>query len=195
MSHHENLKSIEDRLASLERQNRWQRISGVALALCLFGTVAIGQAPPGKPKIIEAEQFIVRDKEGRLRAKLATSHYGTVLSFHEADLSPGVIESKLMELGVLGGEQSVILGMHDNKTHAGINLRVTPTTGSTVLSLTSDDNKKQVSLLSSRDLGGPSLVLRNTTGAIQVTLDAASYQPFLELKTSDGKKVLRLQPD
>src|SRR5713101_6647643 len=113
MSHYEEMKSIHNRLTRLERHNRQLKVSGVVFLLSLLGTAAIGQAPGIRPKTIEAQEFIVRDQEGHLRAKLSTSAYGTVLSFHQAVLPPGVTERKFMEIRVLGDEQSANLVMND----------------------------------------------------------------------------------
>lgn len=58
--------AVMRRLDRLERENRLWR-AGVLLAL----TVAImGQAVPVS-RVIEAEEFVLRDRQGRLRAQLA----------------------------------------------------------------------------------------------------------------------------
>ena len=61
--------SIEERLERLERQNKWMRRIGL---LCIAVTAAVlllGQAKP--TRVLAAERFEVRDKQGRLRAELA----------------------------------------------------------------------------------------------------------------------------
>jgi hypothetical protein len=94
MGRHEQLRSIEHRLMRLERQSQRLRVIGGILLLSLLASIVIGQVPANKPKMIEAQEFVVRDQEGNLRAKPSTSSFGTVLSFHPAKLPPGVIESR-----------------------------------------------------------------------------------------------------
>lgn len=194
MSADEELTAIRSRLTKLERQGRRMRMSAVVLALCLVGTVAIGQAPADKPKTIEAQEFIVRDQQGRLRAKLATSTYGTVLSFHQGELPPGVIEQKTMELGVLGDHESAILVMNDAKSKAGVFMSVQSNVGGSVLVLRSADEAKRLELVATRDIGGPKLAMTSPAGMTRVTLDGEPDRPSLELKPLKGKS-LKVQPE
>ncbi len=78
------MESLGQRLDRVERQNqRLMRIGAVALAV-IVAVVLMGQAtwklaPPGKPgKVVGAEQFIVHDARGGVRAELGTLPDGTV---------------------------------------------------------------------------------------------------------------------
>ncbi len=78
------IETLARRLDRVERQNqRLMRIGAVALAV-IVAVVVMGQAtwklaPPGKPgKVVGAEQFIVHDAHGGVRAVLGTLPDGTV---------------------------------------------------------------------------------------------------------------------
>jgi hypothetical protein len=65
------LQKITLRVETLERQNRRFRLGAVGLILlAALGSMA---AVNSKPRTIEAEQFIVRDREGRARATIGTA--------------------------------------------------------------------------------------------------------------------------
>src|SRR5262245_55168274 len=150
MSQYEEIESIHLRLARLERHNRRFKVAVGALLLSFLGTAVIGQAVGNRPRSLEAQEFIVRDQEGHIRAKLSTSAYGTVLSFHQAVLPPGVTERKFMELGVLGDEQSANLVMQDPKSNAGIFVSVSSNVGGSVLVLKSAEEAKRLELVATR---------------------------------------------
>ncbi len=78
------METLARRLDRVERENqRLMRIGAVALAV-IVAVVLMGQAtwklaPPGKPgKVVGAEQFIVHDARGGVRAVLGTLPDGTV---------------------------------------------------------------------------------------------------------------------
>lgn len=68
--------SLAERVNRLERENRRLKRIGVPI---LVGVVAVllAGAEVGKPKIIEAEGFVLKDKEGRKRAELSSSPDGS----------------------------------------------------------------------------------------------------------------------
>ncbi len=78
------METLARRLDRVERENgRLKRSGVVALAVIavvmLMGQAASKLAPPGKPgKIVGAEQFIVHDARGGVRAVLGTLPDGTV---------------------------------------------------------------------------------------------------------------------
>ncbi len=68
-----DLDAVVRRLESVERQNR--RIKGVGLiALGLVGAVFLMGQAQQKDRVVEAEQFIVRDARGQKRALLGLDH-------------------------------------------------------------------------------------------------------------------------
>jgi hypothetical protein len=85
------LDDLTTRLERLERQGRrWKRTAFVVL----LGAVALavmGQAPPHRlPKSLEAEEFVLRDSRGQVRASLGTAQgsNSTVLQFHGENGKP-----------------------------------------------------------------------------------------------------------
>jgi len=78
------METLAGRLDRVERENRRLKRSGVVAlaviaAIVLMGQAASKLAPPGKPgKIVGAEQFIVHDARGGVRAELGTLPNGTV---------------------------------------------------------------------------------------------------------------------
>ena len=69
-----DLEKFSERLATLEKENRrLKRVGGVVLALVAVAFV-MGQtkSEAGKkaiPKIIEAQAFVLRDKDGKIRGR------------------------------------------------------------------------------------------------------------------------------
>ncbi len=78
------IETLERRLDRVERENRWLKQAGVVALAVIAAIVLMGQAtwklaPPGKPgKVVGAEQFIVHDARGGVRAELGTLPNGTV---------------------------------------------------------------------------------------------------------------------
>ncbi len=78
------METLVRRLDRVERENQRLKRSGVVAlaviaAIVLMGQAASKLAPPGKPgKIVGAEQFIVHDARGGVRAELGTLPNGTV---------------------------------------------------------------------------------------------------------------------
>jgi hypothetical protein len=64
----DGLEDIQCRLLQLERQNRRFKQLGVAVLIASISLIAMGQAP--SKKIIEANEFILRDDSGNMRARL-----------------------------------------------------------------------------------------------------------------------------
>jgi hypothetical protein len=66
-----DLHKLTSRVEALERQNRRFRFVAVAfILLAAVGSLATGSS---KSRTIEAEQFIVRDSQGRARVTIATA--------------------------------------------------------------------------------------------------------------------------
>ena len=78
------METLARRLDKVERENQRLKRSGVVAlaviaAIVLMGQAASKLAPPGKPgKVVGAEQFIVHDARGGVRATLGTLPDGTV---------------------------------------------------------------------------------------------------------------------
>ncbi len=78
------IETLARRVDRVERENRLLKRAGVLALAVIAALVLMGQgtmktAPPGKPgKIVGAEQFIVHDARGGVRAELGTLPNGTV---------------------------------------------------------------------------------------------------------------------
>jgi len=60
--------TLQERVAALERQNRRFRQVGFAILLPAMAALLMGQAAP--TRVVEAQDFILRDTTGRIRARL-----------------------------------------------------------------------------------------------------------------------------
>ncbi len=81
------MEALARRLDRVERENRWLKRAGVMALFVIAAIVLMGQAtwklaPPGKPgRVVGAEQFIVHDARGGVRAELGTLPNGTGVFF------------------------------------------------------------------------------------------------------------------
>jgi hypothetical protein len=69
-----DLYALQDRIEVLERQNGRMKRAGIAALALMVAVSTLGQAAPKKNRVVEAEQFIVRDAKGRQRALLGLDH-------------------------------------------------------------------------------------------------------------------------
>lgn len=77
------IDALAERVNTLERENRlWRWGGGFALIVGLV--VTIGGAQRANPRAVEAEQFIVRDKDGKERARLGLASDGAPALFLRA---------------------------------------------------------------------------------------------------------------
>jgi hypothetical protein len=68
-----NIDALAERVERLERENhRWRWGAGVLLTCCLVAMIT-GARRADDTKVVEAEQFVVRDKDGKERARLGIS--------------------------------------------------------------------------------------------------------------------------
>jgi len=76
-----DLLSITQRLEKLERQNRWLKVAGSIFVLVVASLVFTAQAP--SKKRVEANEFILRDAEGRVSAELLSTGAGASLGMYD----------------------------------------------------------------------------------------------------------------
>ena len=75
--------ALLERLERLERSNRRLKICGLAVLLGVAAVGLMGQARPAL-QTVEAQEFVVKDAGGVVRARLGASQSGTILSLsHE----------------------------------------------------------------------------------------------------------------
>jgi len=70
-SHPAGFEELERRLLSVEKQNRRQKQFGAALLTLITSLMVMGQTP--SKKTVEANEFILTDSNGNVRAKLAVN--------------------------------------------------------------------------------------------------------------------------
>ena len=70
-SHPARFEELERRLLSVEKQNRRLKQLGAAALMAVALLVVMGQA--SSKKTVEANEFILRDANGNVRAKLSMS--------------------------------------------------------------------------------------------------------------------------
>jgi len=65
-----DVKSLYERVERLERQNRWMKRMGVVAILPVVAFLVSGQANVDTKKTVEANEFVLKDTNGVVRAKL-----------------------------------------------------------------------------------------------------------------------------
>lgn len=82
------LQLLANRIARLERQNRFWKIAGALAALALASLVAIGvraqewPRPAQRAKLIEAESFVLTDANGVTKGEFSTKDGNPVLQLY-----------------------------------------------------------------------------------------------------------------
>ncbi len=162
-------RSLESRIGQLEEENRmWKRI-GLASLILLACIGLMGQAkqrriptptptpatPPG-PKNVEAESFVLKDTNGRVRAELAMSGAGPSLK------------------------------LRDEKGSALVTLSLNDSAPSGPLLLLSDPQHHASFALSVLEGAGSQLSLAGERPDIQLRLRTAPDGTALELSDKDG---------
>lgn len=106
------MKAIVHRLESVERENRRLKRAGVVALAVIAAVVLTGQATPRQvAKLVEAEQFVLRDSSGKARAWLNVSD-GAV-NFALADREE---KSRSLFYVMADGTNGLILTSKEGKT-------------------------------------------------------------------------------
>lgn len=92
------LEGLMARVARLERQNRWLR-RGAGLTGLALATGAVMGAQNRTPEVIEAQQFVVRDGNGKLRARLGLQPFAVGVYLYDADGKPRAALIDKFEMG------------------------------------------------------------------------------------------------
>ncbi len=103
MNENPELNAIQARLDALERQNRLLKWRGLALlAGATVLVLASCQAGRGHRRIVEAEQFVVKDAKGRLRGWFGSANTND-------EIVRGLTGGELPMMTVAGGQISGLL--------------------------------------------------------------------------------------
>jgi hypothetical protein len=81
------MQQVMERLAKVERQNRWIVRGGLGLVLLCGSVLLIAAHKPQEPaaKIIEAQGFVLRDAAGDLKATLGMTNSGPQLMLYGSE--------------------------------------------------------------------------------------------------------------
>src|SRR5207249_11355005 len=85
------LETVTRRLDRLEGENRWLKGLTLMLLLAVAAMGLMGQTAPHRPlRALEAEEFLLRDSRGQVRASLGTTQNpsATGLQIHNANGKP-----------------------------------------------------------------------------------------------------------
>jgi hypothetical protein len=117
------LETVTRRLERLEGENRWLKGLTLMLLLVIAATGLMGQTAPHRPlRALEAEEFLLRDSRGQVRASLGTTQNpsATVLEIHNENGKPRtrliVAGDGTSSLEVMDSSDRirVLLGVRDN---------------------------------------------------------------------------------
>jgi hypothetical protein len=137
MSSHPEKQPLEVRIERLERQNRLFRRGALTCMVALLSVALLGQTPtkhprkaaptpaPAVPEKIEAQSFVMKDGNGKIRAELSMAATGPALKLLDESGSP------LMTLSLNDGSpKGPMMRLSDAQHQAGISLTVLEGMGS-----------------------------------------------------------------
>jgi hypothetical protein len=170
------LEALANRVAKLEAQNRRLKRAGIASLVIVSSIIAMGQA--STRKVIEANEFVLRDASGIARARLSMEATDRpTLSFYKdktaitASLAGG--DEPFLTMQRTGTSEQVMLGA--NKDFLGLGLY-----------------EKEIRAGFSVQKGVPGLELYNEHGKPQASLNLASLVPSLTMMDPEDKAFLSL---
>ena len=117
------LDALTQRLDRLERQSRRLKRTTLVVILGAVAAVLMGQtAPHRQPRSVDAEEFVLRDSRGQVRATLGTTQNATatVLQIHGENGKPRTRVtvssdgSSSLEVMDSGDHVRLLLGVKDN---------------------------------------------------------------------------------
>ena len=101
------------RIEKLEKQRRWMRQVGVFAFLFTISAFLLAQTP--SRKVVEADEFVLRDMSGAMRARLFMSTSGPTFALFDSNQQPRIVIASygdVSKIGILNasGESEVGLG-------------------------------------------------------------------------------------
>jgi len=109
------LTALVERLEKVERQNRRMKFTGAVVLVLASATLLMGQAPP-KRRVVEAEEFVLRDESGVKRGALAVLPGGAAgLAISDRSGEPRASLTVYQ-----GGEPVLTLSDKDGKSRASL---------------------------------------------------------------------------
>lgn len=157
------LEDLQNRLLKLEKQNRRMKYVGVVVLAVIAVIVVMGQAP--SKKIVEANEFILKDDGGKVRGKLWTNGDESIIDLVDEygrgrlQLDAGNYQSTISVMDSNGKPRAKLssnnagiteLKFSDAKGKDMVNVNVYPDVGSAV-QLSNRDGKTNAVLGASSD--------------------------------------------
>lgn len=183
------MKAVVERLESVEGENRRLKRAGVAALAVGAAVLLTGQAVPSQvAKLVEAEQFVLRDPSGKARAWLNVADGAVNLAL--ADKNE---RSRTLLYVMADGTNGLILATEDGKTRVEMKLGANsvPT-----LSLTDKDNRR-IGFFVLAD-GRPALGLVDRTNRVRSALGLEAdgkVRLMLSDKNATERAELAVLPD
>jgi len=158
---------LEERVTSLERQNRWLRAVVVAVVILLAALLALQARPTRIAAVAEAEKFVVRDRKGRARAVLGLDH-------------------------ATGPEHSPVrLALYNEEHRSSAVLYLSDAFAGLTIKTGAEGGKRSINLFANpKDGAGLGLDAGLRSNAIRMTADAAAAVRLV-MKDSAGNVVFR----
>lgn len=80
----QRLDNLEQQNHRLTRQNRWLKCGGIGIACLLASGLLMAADDASKPKVLEADQLVLRDARGKPRILLGSNKDGAGLLVYDA---------------------------------------------------------------------------------------------------------------
>jgi len=194
-----NYAVIVDRLEKLERQNRQMKLAGAVALVLAASVVLMGQVPV--TRTVEANQFILKDGDGKVRADLAVNANGAGLTLYDPSgkvramltvtpAGPGLSlhdakgHSRVL-VGADDTEDSFAVGFNDEKGTQRVALGFQHETGK--LYFFDTNQRPRIGLLAAEQLAG--LTIFDDTGEVRGVYGMDRGRPVVRLRDENGKVV------
>ncbi len=177
--------TIEQRVAKLEKQNRWMRRGGGVMLAAVACVVLMGQGKE-RPRFVEAQRFTLVNADGETRALLESDDEQDCPSLTLFD-DKG---TKRIVLSVAPGGHSALHLFGRKRVRAG--LGVGGDAGPADLALVDKDDNLRVQLYAWKK-ESPGLVLRDQDQRVRVRI-YGEENARIELAGKDGKVIWQAPP-
>lgn len=174
----QDVQAILQRIDALEKQNRSLIRAGLFALLFVAAMVTMGQARPSRT--VEAEQFVLRDSQGRQRLVIGTPRNSGVAF----DLAPD--EPAIWIMGENGVDRAILsgdgLGFADEKGKRQARVEISKT--GSALDLYDLNGKERIKL--SGESTNPSVFISDKDGFARVSSGLINEQPSIIVNDRQG---------
>ena len=179
-----DLQAVAERLGKVEKQNRRLKSVGIAVLVLVSAVLVIGQTVPKERILLEAEAFILRDKNGNIRAGLMVNEDGEATLFF-GDKN-GTTRAQLM----VHEDGGPILTFRDKNGTARAGLMLDED-GWPILSFYDKNGTVRAGLMLDED-GSPSLSFHDKNGTFRawLVLEEDGMPSFMLYDENDNKRAV-----